>query len=290
MSVLPESVSIAPRCLSWVRRRFPDVDEQTELYARVMDLADEKPVIFRTLDLGGDKVLPYLPRQRESNPAMGWRSIRFSLDEESIFRDQLRALVRAARGRPLNVLFPLISEVAEFEAASKILRREVRLIEESGAPAPAKLAIGAMLEVPSLVWQLPALLPRVDFLSIGSNDLLQFLFAADRDNSRMAERYDVLSPAALTVFHTIFQQANEARVPVTFCGELAGAPLEAMALIGLGCRAISTQPGAIGSIRAMTRSLTLAPLEDFMQEVLALPDHSVRSHLADYASKAGLDL
>lgn len=269
-----------------VRHQFPDVEEQTDLYRRVLELADDKPVVFRTLDIGGDKVLPYLPSQREANPALGWRAVRLALDEPAILRDQLRALVRAAGGRRLDVMFPMITEVAEFDAARGVLQRELVRAEESGEPVPTAIRAGAMVEVPALLWQLPALLARVDFLSIGSNDLLQFVFAADRDNARVGDRYDVLSPSALNLFRTIFEHCEQARVPVTFCGEVASGPLEAMALIGVGCRSISAQPHAIGPIKVMAGSLELAPLAEYMRSLLDLPDHSLRPYLRDYATRS----
>src|SRR5208282_2020425 len=189
--------------LFMVRRSFPSVAEQTHVYARVLDLARGKPVVFRTLDIGGDKALPYLPESDEENPAMGWRAIRIGLDQPAMLRQQLRALIRAASGRDLHIMFPMIADVAEFKTARKILDLELERERISGTALPSLLRVGAMLEIPSLVFQLPALLAHVDFVSIGSNDLLQFLFAVDRTNQRLADRYDVLSPAALALFRRI---------------------------------------------------------------------------------------
>jgi phosphotransferase system enzyme I (PtsP) len=268
--------------------RFPDVETQTDLYGQVLDLADGKPVVFRTLDIGGDKLLPYWRGRRDGNPAMGWRAIRVALDRPSMLQHQLRALIRAAAGRDLQVMFPMITEVREFEAARAILAREMVRREEAGVAMPTRLQVGVMIEVPALVWQLPALLPKVDFVSIGSNDLLQFLFAADRGNPQLAGRYDVLCPAALSFLRFLVEQCRGSGVPVTLCGEMAGDPLEAMALIGLGFRSISTPPPAIGPVKTMTRSLAVEPLREYMLALYDLPDHSVRETLRAYAHDHGV--
>ena len=181
------------------RNAFPDIAEQTAFYRRAYEQAGERPIVFRTLDIGGDKVLPYLPKTAEDNPAMGWRAIRIGLDRPAMLRRQLRALLRAAAGRELRVKFPMISEVAEFEAARHLLDRERARIAAEGGEGPRSVSLGVMLEVPALLWQLPALLQRVDFLSIGTNDLAQFVFACDRGNPLLAERYDLLSPPMLAL-------------------------------------------------------------------------------------------
>jgi phosphotransferase system enzyme I (PtsP) len=199
-----------------VHAETPDVDVQTALYRSVIDQAGKKPVCFRTLDGGGDKMLPYWQSAGEENPAMGWRSIRITLDHPAIMRQQLRALIRAADGRPLAVMFPMVAEVAEFDAARRILDLELVRAQHRGDPVPSELSVGCMVEVPSIVFQLPQLLQRVDFLSVGSNDLAQFLFARDRGNQRIAERYDLLSPPFLTFLERILEacDAAESRVPV----------------------------------------------------------------------------
>ncbi|HLI11026.1 MAG TPA: phosphoenolpyruvate--protein phosphotransferase [Alphaproteobacteria bacterium] len=271
-----------------MRASFPTVDEQAQIYGRVLDLARGKPVIFRTLDIGGDKGLPYLPDGHEENPAMGWRAIRIGLDRPAMLRQQLRALIRAAAGRPLHIMFPMIAEVAEFDAARAVLKLEYERQVAAGTPPPAELKLGAMLEVPSLVWQLPTLLERVDFVSIGSNDLLQFLFATDRTNPRLADRYDLLSPPVLAMLRRVIADCAARGAAVSLCGEAGSHPLEAMALIGLGLRSLSVSPPAIGPIKMMIRSLAVRPLATYLETLIGLPGHSVRAKLHDYAVDHGI--
>ena len=272
-----------------VRATLPDVEAQTRFYARALEQAGDKPVVFRTLDVGGDKVLPYLSRHEdEENPAMGWRAIRLSLDRPVLLRMQLRALLRAAAGRRLHVMFPMIAEVAEFVAARAVLDKEAGRMERLKQPMPAEIKAGTMLEVPSLAFQLPSLLPLVDFVSIGSNDLMQFLFASDRGSPRLANRYDLLSPAALKVLRSVVRACDEAHVPVSLCGEAAGRPLEAMALIGLGLRSLSMSSASIGPVKAMLRRLDARLLACRMDGWLDRPDHSLRPELLAFAQANGV--
>src|SRR5262249_32336880 len=189
-----------------VRDSFPGVAEQTEFYRSVFDQVEDRPVVFRTLDIGGDKVLPYLARAAEDNPAMGWRAVRIGLDRPAMLRRQLRAVSRAGGARPLFVKFPMIAEVAELDRARTIFDMELSRAALEGMVLPAPIKIGVMLEVPSLLWQLPALCRRIDFLSIGTNDLVQFLFACDRGNPRLADRYDPLSMPMLALFREVIAQ------------------------------------------------------------------------------------
>ncbi|HZD25967.1 MAG TPA: phosphoenolpyruvate--protein phosphotransferase, partial [Alphaproteobacteria bacterium] len=272
-----------------VRATLPTVNTQRAFYTRVLEQAGNRPVVFRTLDVGGDKMLPYLTRyDDEQNPAMGWRAIRLSLDRPVLLRMQLRALLRAASGRPLYVMFPMIAELAEFMAARELLLREKRRLDRLGEPGPSEVHVGTMFEVPSLAWQLDSLLPQVDFLSIGSNDLMQFLFASDRGNPRLSHRYDVLSPAALTLLRDVVRRCDAAGVPVSLCGEAAGRPLEAMALIGLGLRTISMTPGSIGAVKVMLRNLDLGELSAFMETLYGAAEHSVRRSLEGFAREHGI--
>ena len=267
-----------------VRATLPTVSMQTEFYSRVLDQARDRPVVFRTLDVGGDKMLPYLTRyDDEQNPAMGWRAIRLSLDRPVLLRMQIRALLKAAANRPLAIMFPMIAEVAEFKAARTLLEREVERQHRMGETGPSSLQVGTMLEVPSLAWQLGALLPMVDFVSIGSNDLMQFLFASDRGNPRLANRYDELSPAALSIVRDIVRRCDMAGVPVSLCGEAAGRPVDAMALIGLGLRSISMGAASIGAVKMMVRSLDLPALQAFMEDFYDSPEHSLRQALTKFA-------
>jgi phosphotransferase system enzyme I (PtsP) len=266
-----------------VRAAYPDVEAQTALYRAVLDQADGKPVVFRTLDVGGDKELPYFESEAGENPALGWRAIRIALDRPAMLRGQVRALVRAADGRSLSVMFPLIAEVAEYDLAREVLDMELAREKAKGGTLPKKLEVGVMVEVPSLLWQLPALVQRVDFLSVGSNDLLQFLFATDRGNPRMAERYDPLSPPALKVLQDVVRHADRAGRPLSLCGEMASRPLEAMALVGLGYRSLSLTAASIGPVKTMVRSLRLRSLREYMKTILDSPEHSLRDRLRAFA-------
>ncbi len=266
-----------------VRAAYPDVEAQTALYRAVLDQADGKPVVFRTLDVGGDKELPYFESEAGENPALGWRAIRIALDRPAMLRGQVRALVRAADGRSLSVMFPLIAEVAEYDLAREVLDMELAREKAKGGTLPKKLEVGVMVEVPSLLWQLPALVQRVDFLSVGSNDLLQFLFATDRGNPRMAERYDPLSPPALKVLQDVVRHADLAGRPLSLCGEMASRPLEAMALVGLGYRSLSLTAASIGPVKTMVRSLRLRSLREYMKTILDSPEHSLRDRLRAFA-------
>jgi phosphotransferase system enzyme I (PtsP) len=265
------------------RNTFPKEGEQTAYYQRAYEQAGERPIVFRTLDIGGDKVLPYLPRTAEDNPAMGWRAIRIGLDRPAMLRGQLRALLRAAAGRDLCVKFPMISEVAELDAARRLLERERDRIAAEGGTGPRSVKVGVMLEVPALLWQLPALLRRVDFLSVGTNDLAQFVFACDRGNPLLAERYDLLSPPMLALLRYLVRECTAAGRPLSICGEMAGNPLDAMVLIALGFRRLSMAATAIGPVKTMIRSLNAGALAEYLDEIAERPDHSLRRWFEAYA-------
>jgi len=274
-----------------VRSAFPDVDAQTRLYERILDAAAGRPVVFRTLDVGGDKLLPYFNEAGdEENPAMGWRALRVALDRPVVLREQLRAMVRASAGRRLRVMFPMVAEVAEMEAARRVLEVEVERAGQRGETLPEALDVGVMLEVPSLVFQLDKLLQRTDFISVGSNDLMQFMYAADRGNARLDGRYDPLSAPMLTILRDVVRRCADAGVPLSLCGEMAGQPLDAMALIGLGFRTLSMSPGAIGPVRTMTRSLNAGELGNYLESLLESTDHSFRVRLRWFAKDHGVDL
>jgi len=271
-----------------IRAEFPDVAEQTDLYRRILDRAGERHVVFRTLDIGGDKKLPYLEDARDENPAMGYRAIRLSLDRPVMLREQLRAMIRAAAGRRLDVMFPMIADISEFEQARALLDLEIQRERSRGRPLPGTLRVGTMLEVPALLWQLPALCARADFISVGSNDLLQFLFASDRGNPHLADRYDALSPAALSCLGAIAEQCNNLGKDLTVCGDLASRPLEAMALVGLGFRGLSMPASAIGPIKDMIRRVKIESLGRYLHDLVRVPDHSVREKLRIYAQERGI--
>jgi len=269
---------------------FPRRDKQAETYRQIMDGAQGKPVVFRSLDIGGDKILPYIKHPKEENPALGWRAIRMSLDRPGLFRTQVQALIRAAAGRELSIMIPMVSVVSEIEAAKMLISREVEQLEKRGVPRPSKLRIGAMIEVPSLLYELDALMPHVDFVSVGSNDLLQFLFAADRSNAHVGHRYDPLSVSALRALRHVVRTGAVHGVPVTLCGEMAGRPLEAMALIGLGFRTISMAPASIGPVKTMILSLNADKLAGRLEELLQTQSGSIRSHLQEFARAEGVEL
>ena len=269
---------------------FPRLEQQTRLYKAILDAAGDRPVVFRSLDVGGDKVLTYFRASEEENPAIGWRAIRMALDRPALFRTQIRALLRAAHGRELRIMLPMIADVSELRAARGLIDREVAILKRHGRPEPRKLMIGAMIEVPALLWQLDRVLPLADFASVGSNDLMQFLFAADRGNMRVAERFDSSNPAALKAFRVIVEAARKHEVPLTLCGEMAGRPIEAMALIGLGFRSISMSPASVGPVKAMILSLDAAALREELDEWLETKSTSVREELKAFAAEKGVQI
>ncbi|HEU5482726.1 MAG TPA: phosphoenolpyruvate--protein phosphotransferase [Sphingomicrobium sp.] len=270
-----------------VSATLPGRESQQKLYRRVLEAAGDKPVVFRTLDIGGDKALPYLSDAKEEaeNPSMGWRALRLSLDRSTLMKAQARALIQAAQGRVLRVMFPMISEPWEYEQARALFEEQVAWAKKAHRAVPERIEYGAMLEVPSLAEMLDQLLPRIDFLSIGTNDLTQFLFAADRADPRLAERYDWLSPAILRFLKRVIDQARAADVPVRICGEMSGRPLEAMALIGIGAENFSITPAAVGPIKAMVRSLDVSAIRSCMDRWLKRPPQDLRKACTDWARR-----
>jgi phosphotransferase system enzyme I (PtsP) len=219
---------------------------------------------------------------------MGWRAIRVSLDRPALMRHQLRALIRAAQGQNLSIMFPMITEIAEFDAARKILDLELARAEKKGRTPIKTLRVGTMFEVPALAFQMPALLKRVDFISVGSNDLFQFLFASDRSSPKIADRYDTLSPAALRLLSNLVEQCDAASTPISLCGEMAGRPLDAMALVGLGFRTLSMAPSSIGPVKTMIRSLSASDLKRYLDSVQDVSEHSLREKLREFALDHGV--
>jgi phosphotransferase system enzyme I (PtsP) len=270
-----------------VSATMPGRESQLRLYRRVLEAAGDKPVVFRTLDIGGDKALPYLTSSGEEaeNPSMGWRALRLSLARSTLMKAQARALIQAAAGKVLRVMFPMISEPWEYEEARALFEEQVAWAERGNREVPSRIEFGAMVEVPSLAEMLDQLLPRVDFISIGTNDLTQFLFAADRADPRLAERYDWLSPAILRFLKRIIDTAGAADKPVRICGEMSGRPLECMALVGLGAENFSITPAAVGPIKAMVRSLDAAAIRARMDQWLAKPPQDLRKALTDWARR-----
>jgi phosphotransferase system enzyme I (PtsP) len=264
---------------------MPRLRDQIDFYRQVLQAANGKPVIFRTLDLGGDKILPYGRWEREANPALGWRALRIALDRPALLRYQVRALIAACANGTLRILLPMVTDVAEFNNARALVDRELERARLLSHPQPRQTLVGAMLEVPALVFMLPQILRSADFVSIGSNDLFQFIFAVDRTNPRVARRYDTLSPAALSLVRQIVQSAAQANGEVSLCGEMAGRPLEAMALIGTGVRTLSMQPANIGPVKLMIRSLDTREISQFVDRLRGRGDHSLRTRLSAFAAE-----
>jgi phosphotransferase system, enzyme I, PtsP len=269
---------------------MPRLSDQAAFYRSIIEAAGDKPVVFRTLDLGGDKVLPYARWEREENPALGWRAIRIALDRPALLRYQVRALLMAAAGRTLRILLPMVSNVDEFNRARALVDREIERARLVGMDRPRQVLVGAMLEVPSLAFMLPQLMRNADFVSIGSNDLLSFAFAVDRTNPRVSRRYDNLNPAALTLIRLIVNSSAEAHGELSLCGEMAGRPLDAMALLGLGLRTLSMQPAYIGPIKLMIRSMDLGEVAPFVDKLCGRTDHSLRTRLTAFAAERGIVL
>ncbi|MEZ5926339.1 MAG: phosphoenolpyruvate--protein phosphotransferase [Hyphomicrobiaceae bacterium] len=273
-----------------IAHRFPLKDKQTAIYRRILDGAGGKPVVFRTLDIGGDKLLPYFKHVKEENPALGWRALRMTLDRKGLLRTQIRALLRAASGRELQVMMPMVSTTAEYEVAKQLVREELRRLEAKGTAPPREVRIGAMIEVPSILFELDRLMAAADFVSVGSNDLSQYLFAADRNNRRVSQRYDVLSASMLRALRSIVSAADRHGKPLTLCGEIAGRPLEAMALIALGFRSISMAPANIGPVKAAVLSMDVAKIGGELGGLIDRDAPGLRQRLVEIATRTGVEI
>jgi phosphotransferase system enzyme I (PtsP) len=275
-----------------VAATLPRTAEQFSLYRAVLDAAGDRPVTFRTLDIGGDKVLPYMRNVEEENPALGWRAIRLGLDRPGLLRSQIRALLRAAGGRELKVMFPMVATVEEFDEAKSLVERELTHLRRHSHKLPERVEVGTMLEVPSLLYQLDELLARVDFLSVGSNDLVQFFYAADRGNSRVADRFDAISAPVLRALKAIVDHGRTHAKPVTLCGELASTPIGALALVAIGYRSLSLSPSAVGPVKAMLLDLNARKASALIQPLIDSPAGSlpIRERLKAFAAEEGLQL
>jgi phosphotransferase system enzyme I (PtsP) len=275
-----------------VGQALPRASEQLSLYRTVLDAAGDKPVTFRTLDIGGDKALPYMETITEENPALGWRAIRLGLDRPGLLRSQIRALLRAAGGRALKIMFPMISVVDEFDQAKIMVERELTYLRQHGHSLPERVDVGTMVEVPALLYQLDELLTRVDFLSVGSNDLFQFMFAVDRGNARVSDRFDAHSAPILRALRDIAAKANAAKVPISLCGEMASQPLGALALLAMGYRSLSLSATSHGPVKALILDLDIHKAAGVMKPLLEAPAGSVsiRDKLKDFAEAEGLSL
>jgi len=271
-----------------VAETLPRLSAQAAVYRSVLDASGDKPVIFRTLDLGGDKVAPFAPSTKEANPALGWRAIRMGLDRPGLLRYQLRALILAAAGRPLNVMFPMIAAPWEARAAREMLDKEMHHARHAGHELPSDVRCGIMLETPGMAWALQYAIDEVDFVSVGANDLMQYFYAADRQNTRVSERYDVLAPAALGLLKHVRDLCVRHDTPVSVCGEIAAKPLEAAVLIGLGYQSLSMASGNIGPIKKLVSGLDVGKLGTWLANHLDQPVDSLRPLLVEAGEKAGL--
>ena len=271
---------------------LPQRERQQRFYREVLEAARDKPVTFRTIDVGGDKALPYLRTGQadEENPALGWRAVRLSLEHVGLMKAQARALLEASAGRTLNIMFPMISEPWEFDAAKAVFEAQLEYLTGRKKLLPKRIRYGAMLEVPALADALDILLPKIDFLSIGTNDLTQFLFAADRADPRLAERYDWLSASILRFIRRVALACEAHDVNLSVCGEMGGRPLEAAALIGIGIKNLSITPAGIGPIKAMVRSLDRAAIVRQVEAMLSRPTENFRAELEQWAAAQQIEL
>jgi phosphotransferase system enzyme I (PtsP) len=273
-----------------IASKLPRLNEQVELYSEAIRLAAGRPIVFRLLDVGGDKVIPYLRAEAEENPAMGFRSLRLALDRPGLLRIQIRALLQAANGGPMKILVPMVTDAWEFRQTRLVVNRELERLSHEGRPLPSRLELGAMIEVPSLLWELDQVLPEADFVSIGSNDLVMFLTAADRANPRVAKAYDPIALPRLRALRHIVDSARRYGVPLTMCGELAGKTVEALALMSIGMTRLSMSPPSIGPIKEMILGLELEPIRKSVSAALLEGSNGVgiRELLLDWADRQSL--
>ncbi|MHA1530256.1 MAG: phosphoenolpyruvate--protein phosphotransferase [Alphaproteobacteria bacterium] len=271
-----------------IRRNLPGREAQAALYSRVLDAAGGREVMFRTLDIGSDKILPYMRREKEPNPALGWRAIRVGLDRPKLLRMQIQSLVRGAKGRPLSIMFPMVAEADEYREARGMIEGEVARLSSMGHPRPESLKIGFMLETPSLVYASDRLFEEADFVSVGGNDLVQFFFAADRENERVRKRYDVLNFSFLRMLRQIVERCDRLGTPLSFCGEVAGRPLEALVLAAIGFRELSMRPAAIGPVKRVLLAADLGEVRDTMERADSAGATSARAGLRAWAESRGL--
>ncbi|HSG33680.1 MAG TPA: phosphoenolpyruvate--protein phosphotransferase, partial [Sphingomonadaceae bacterium] len=276
-----------------VSATMPQRERQTRLYRDVLEGAGEKPVVFRTVDIGGDKSLPYLRSEHsgnDENPAMGWRALRLALEREGLLKAQARSLIEAAGGRTLNVMFPMVSEPWEFDAARVVFEEQLAFLKKQKKQLPVEIRYGVMMEVPALAEVLDLLLPKISFLSIGTNDLTQFLFAADRANPKLAERYDWVSPSILRFIKRIVTATAGHDVDVTVCGEMGGRRLEALALLGLGIERLSITPASVGPIKSLVRKVDLGQIRQAMNGWLGAPPPDMRRAIEHWAAARDIDV
>jgi len=272
-----------------IRESFPDEDEQYEVYQQVLQAYAGKPVYMRTLDIGGDKQLPYFPIGNEENPALGWRGIRFSLDNIELLKTQVRAMLRAsADTNNLNVLLPMVSDIQEIEVFRKLLTAQVERLREEGISILSP-RVGIMVEVPAIISLIPMLSELVDFISIGSNDLSQYLLALDRNNARVASRYDPVHPAVLLEIKRILENASAAGLPVSLCGEMASDPVAVVLLLGLGLRTLSMSAAKLLFIKRLVLSLSAVDASRLAEQAVRMQSAAtIRAFIEQEISSLGL--
>jgi len=275
-----------------VAERMPTTREQQYLYEEVFAGAKGKPITFRTLDIGGDKVLPYMEKVEEENPALGWRALRIGLDRPGLLHAQIRALLKAANGRPVKIMFPMVANCSEFDQARMIVERQIAYLVRHGYPLPSDIKLGAMVEVPSLLLELDEICEKADFLSVGTNDLMQFLFAVDRENRLVANRFDALSTPMMRALKMIIEASKRFNCPVTVCGDVGGRPIEAIALIALGFRSLSMTPAAIGPMKALILKLDTGKASAIVNQALvdSSDGSSLRAALQTFAEKQAIPI
>ena len=265
-----------------ISNKVPKRAEQAEIYCKVLDSAGANPVFFRTLDIGSDKILPTITPEIEPNPTLGWRAIRLTLERSGVFKMQVQALIRGAKGRNLNIVIPLVTEINEFLKAKDIILDEINREKKRNRIVPNLIKIGAMLEVPSLVFAPNLFFKSVDFLMVGGNDLKQFFFAADRENEKVRKRYDMLSTSFLSFLKLIVKKSEKYKLPLSYCGEDAGKPIEALVLCSLGFKTLSMQPNCIAPVKSLLRNIKLSEIKQIVEFALEANYETVRNQVAEY--------
>ena len=271
-----------------LRDRFPSEEEQRVMYRQLLNTFSPKPVVMRTLDVGGDKPLPYFPI-KEDNPFLGWRGIRITLDHPEIFLQQVRAMLASSVGlNNLAIMLPMITSVSEVEAAQRMIQQAHNELIEEGLDVNNP-SLGIMIEVPAAVYQAPELLKRVDFISVGSNDLIQYLLAVDRNNPRVANIYNCFHPAVIQALHMVAKAGRKAGKPVSICGEMASDPVTALLLMAMGYDALSMSARALLRVKWAIRNYSLKQAQQLLKEILKIDDPiEVRVHLEIAMEEAGL--
>jgi len=271
-----------------LRDRFPTEEEQRVMYRQLLATFSPRPVIMRTLDIGGDKSLPYFPVEEE-NPFLGWRGIRITLDHPEIFIHQIRAMLCANAGLGnLSMMLPMISSISEVDSALRLIHQAHQELIRDGADIKLP-KIGLMIEVPAAVYQAYELAKRVDFLSVGSNDLIQYLLAVDRNNPRVSALYNGLHPAVLRALHNVVKLAHKAGKKVSICGELASDPVAVLLLLGMGFDSLSMNARALPRAKCVIRSFTIVQIKALVKEVLQMDDPvEIRCHIEMVLEDAGL--